>query len=139
MSFSDGIVEVDSVEVLTDAAHDYAAESTAESMAVNIRSTLRASTAVRGEFVITAPGVALATVFRAGMVLAYESHLRSGCPASLGPFEEIVSLGFLKNTTGCGRFKFRRTEGGLDKGLANLWSGKKIAKKAHAGRGQEPI
>ena len=30
-----------------------------------------------------------------------------------------------------------KTEGGLEKGLANLWSRKKITKKAHAGRGQE--
>ena len=38
LSFSDGIVEVDPVVVLTDVAHDYGAESTAESAAVNIRS-----------------------------------------------------------------------------------------------------
>jgi hypothetical protein len=31
----------------------------------------------------------------------------------------------------------RKTEGGLEKDLANLWSRKKITKKAHAGRGQE--
>jgi len=31
----------------------------------------------------------------------------------------------------------RKTEGGLEKGLANLWSRKKITKKAHAGRGHE--
>jgi hypothetical protein len=31
----------------------------------------------------------------------------------------------------------RKTEGGPEKGLVNLWSRKKIAKKAHAGRGQE--
>ena len=31
----------------------------------------------------------------------------------------------------------RKTEGGQEKGLANLWSRKKITKKAHAGRGQE--
>jgi hypothetical protein len=31
----------------------------------------------------------------------------------------------------------RKTEGGLQKWLANLWSGKKITKKVHAGRGQE--
>jgi hypothetical protein len=31
----------------------------------------------------------------------------------------------------------RKIEGGPKKGLANLWSGKKIRKKAHAGRGPE--
>jgi hypothetical protein len=31
----------------------------------------------------------------------------------------------------------RKTEGGLKNGLATLWRGKRIAKKAHAGRGQE--
>jgi hypothetical protein len=31
----------------------------------------------------------------------------------------------------------RKTENGLEKGLANLRSRKKITKKAHAGRGQE--
>jgi hypothetical protein len=31
----------------------------------------------------------------------------------------------------------RKTGGGLEKGLANLWSRKRITKKAHAGRGQE--
>jgi hypothetical protein len=31
----------------------------------------------------------------------------------------------------------RKTEGGLETGLANLWNRKKITKKAHAGRGQE--
>jgi hypothetical protein len=31
----------------------------------------------------------------------------------------------------------RKTEGGLEKWLANLWSRKKITKEAHAGRGQE--
>jgi hypothetical protein len=35
----------------------------------------------------------------------------------------------------------KRTEGGLEKGLekglANLWSRKKITKEVHAGRGQE--
>jgi hypothetical protein len=31
----------------------------------------------------------------------------------------------------------RKTGGGLEKGLANLWSRKRIAKKAYAGRGQE--
>ncbi|MGO8926831.1 MAG: hypothetical protein ACLQU3_08075 [Limisphaerales bacterium] len=31
----------------------------------------------------------------------------------------------------------RKTEGGLETWLANLWSRKKIKKKAHAGRGQE--
>jgi hypothetical protein len=31
----------------------------------------------------------------------------------------------------------RKTEGGLEKGLENLWSRKKITKKAHAGRRQE--
>jgi hypothetical protein len=31
----------------------------------------------------------------------------------------------------------RKTEGGLRTWLANLWSRKKIKKKAHAGRGQE--
>ena len=35
LSFSDGIVEVDPVVVLTDVAHDYGAESTAETTAVN--------------------------------------------------------------------------------------------------------
>jgi hypothetical protein len=30
----------------------------------------------------------------------------------------------------------RKTEGEPKKGLANLWRGKKITKKAHAGRGQ---
>jgi hypothetical protein len=30
-----------------------------------------------------------------------------------------------------------QAENGLEKGLANLWSRKKITKKAHAGRGQE--
>ena len=40
LSFSDGILEADPVVVLTDVAHDYAAETTAESAVVNIRSTL---------------------------------------------------------------------------------------------------
>ena len=31
----------------------------------------------------------------------------------------------------------RKTEGGLEKGLVNLWSRQKIMKKAHAGRGQD--
>jgi hypothetical protein len=31
----------------------------------------------------------------------------------------------------------RKTEGDWKKGLANMWGGKKITKKAHAGRGQE--
>jgi hypothetical protein len=31
----------------------------------------------------------------------------------------------------------RKIEDGLQKGLANLWRGKKITKKAHAGRGQD--
>jgi hypothetical protein len=31
----------------------------------------------------------------------------------------------------------RKTEGGLEKWLASLWTRKKIRKKAHAGRGQE--
>jgi hypothetical protein len=31
----------------------------------------------------------------------------------------------------------RKTQGGLEKGLANLWRGKRITKKAHAGHGQE--
>jgi hypothetical protein len=31
----------------------------------------------------------------------------------------------------------RITEGGLEEGLANLWSRKRITKKAYAGRGQE--
>jgi hypothetical protein len=31
----------------------------------------------------------------------------------------------------------RKIEGGQEKGLANLWSRKRITKKAHAGRGQE--
>jgi hypothetical protein len=40
LSFSDGIVEMDPVVVLTNVAHGYGAESTAESAAaVNIRST----------------------------------------------------------------------------------------------------
>jgi hypothetical protein len=30
-----------------------------------------------------------------------------------------------------------KTEGGLEKGLANMWSGKRITKRAHAGRWQE--
>ena len=30
-----------------------------------------------------------------------------------------------------------KTEGGLETGLANLWSRKRITKKAYAGRGQE--
>jgi hypothetical protein len=34
-------------------------------------------------------------------------------------------------------FYQRKTEGGLEKGLANLWSGRKITKKARAVRGQE--
>jgi hypothetical protein len=34
-------------------------------------------------------------------------------------------------------FARKKTEGGLEKGLANLWSRKRIMKKAHAGRGQE--
>jgi len=33
----------------------------------------------------------------------------------------------------------RKTGDGLEKDLANLWSGKKITKKAHAGRGLETI
>jgi hypothetical protein len=33
----------------------------------------------------------------------------------------------------------RKTGDGLEKDLANLWSGKKITKKARAGRGQETI
>jgi hypothetical protein len=33
----------------------------------------------------------------------------------------------------------RKTEGGLEKGLANPWSRKKITKKAHTGCGQETI
>jgi hypothetical protein len=31
----------------------------------------------------------------------------------------------------------RKTDGGLEKELANLWSGSKVAKKALAGRGPE--
>jgi hypothetical protein len=31
----------------------------------------------------------------------------------------------------------RKAEGGLEKGLANRWSRKRITKKAHAGRGKE--
>jgi hypothetical protein len=31
----------------------------------------------------------------------------------------------------------RKAVGGQEKGLANLWSRKKITKKAHGGRGQE--
>jgi hypothetical protein len=31
----------------------------------------------------------------------------------------------------------RRTKGGLENGLVNLWMRKRIMKKAHAGRGQE--
>jgi hypothetical protein len=33
----------------------------------------------------------------------------------------------------------RKTGDGLEKDLANLWSRKRIMKKAHAGRGQETI
>ena len=32
----------------------------------------------------------------------------------------------------------RKTEGGLEKGLANLWSRKKITKKAHVVVGKKP-
>ena len=45
LSLSDGIVEVDPVVVLTNVAHVCAAEITAESAAVNVRSTPRALTA----------------------------------------------------------------------------------------------